>query len=74
MATDPLAPPRVAVRTTVPRPSAATHPSAVTTATRTSLLLQSTAGSGSGLPPPSSGVAVSTNESPTLTDLGGTDT
>jgi hypothetical protein len=43
----------------------------VTTATPTSLVLQSTLGSGRGWPAESSGVAVRTNESPARTDFGG---
>jgi hypothetical protein len=71
MLTEALAPPRVAVSTTCPRPSAATHPPAVTTATRTSLVFQSTVVSGRGRPAESSGAAVRTNESPARTDFGG---
>src|SRR5687768_8211785 len=71
MVTEPLARPRVAVRTTWPRPRAATQPSAVTTATRTSLVLQSTEGSDRVRPERSNGVAVSTKESPARTERGG---
>jgi hypothetical protein len=46
----------------------------VTTATLTSLVFQSTVGSGRGRPAESSGVAVRTNESPARTDFGGEET